>query len=321
MQFLQKTTLIIIGCICTYFVLSMLLQQISLDGESHSNTNTITLNKKNYSVNYHEYTIFTSIHSNVCDTNRVYETNLINSLIGHDKTKHQINSIVSLIKDMSGPTKDTIKSSYPGIELPKSILLYGPPGTGKTTIANHISNALGCTFLHISPDIIENKFYGEGIKKLRAVFTLAKKLAPTIIFFDEIDGFMSSRSALDQSHTNTMKTIFLTSMDCLHESDNVLVIAATNRRESLDSALLRRLDVQLFMGFPSFDDKIQMVHRYFPTLSDDDKKEFVDSLGPGKSLSDVQNTCKTCIRSMYSNKEKLDKISIHTLKSSVSNIS
>ena len=306
MQFLQRVSLLIVGCICTYILLTLVLQQIPLDDDLN-HCKPIIMNNTTYSLNTHEHNIYMSLPT-MTKKNEV-------AIIGHGKTQTHIDSIISLIKD-SPESRDR----YPGLEIPKSILLYGPPGTGKTTLANKISDQIGFTFLHISPDMIENKFYGEGIKKLRAVFTLAKKIAPTVVFFYEIDGFMSARSSMDQSHTNTMKTIFLTSMDTLSEIDRVLVIGATNRRDSLDAALLRRLDVQLYMGFPSLDDKIIMIEKFFPKLSKDSQKEFVEYLGPGKSLSDIKNTCKTCMRILYTNKKDMHQVSLNDLTSMISDI-
>lgn len=307
MQFLQRASLLVLGCICTYIILTMLLQQIPLEDDLNHSTQVV-INETTYSLNTHEKNIFNSLPT--LSTGQDHPT-----IIGHDKTKTHIDSIISLIQDST-----EARSHYPGLEIPKAILLYGPPGTGKTTLANKIAHQIGFKFLHISPDMIENKFYGEGIKKLRAVFTLAKKISPSVIFFDEIDGFMSSRSSMDQSHTNTMKTIFLTSMDSISESDRVLVIGATNRRDSLDTALLRRLDVQLYMGFPSLDDKMVMIQRFFPNISKESQKEFIEHLGPGKSLSDIKNTCKTCVRILYTNKKDMKEVSLDDLTHMVSDL-
>ena len=141
-------------------------------------------------------------------------------------------------------------------EPPKGVLLYGPPGTGKTTLVKQLCNEqrVSTTCLRITPDMIENKYQGESFKLLRAVFTVAKKMQPCLIFFDEIDGIMAGRNDLDQSHTNTMKTMFLNGMDEIGLS-KVLVVGATNRPESLDVALMRRMELKFEMGFPSKDVK------------------------------------------------------------------
>jgi AAA+ superfamily predicted ATPase len=141
-------------------------------------------------------------------------------------------------------------------EPPKGVLLYGPPGTGKTTLVKQLckEQRVSTTCLRITPDMIENKYQGESFKLLRAVFTVAKKMQPCLIFFDEIDGIMAGRNDLDQSHTNTMKTMFLNGMDEIGVS-KVLVVGATNRPESLDVALMRRMELKFEMGFPSKDVK------------------------------------------------------------------
>jgi len=109
-------------------------------------------------------------------------------------------------------------------------------------------------------------------------------------------------------------------MDSISESDRVLVIGATNRRDSLDTALLRRLDVQLYMGFPSLDDKMVMIQRFFPNISKESQKEFIEHLGPGKSLSDIKNTCKTCVRILYTNKKDMKEVSLDDLTHMVSDL-
>ena len=156
-----------------------------------------------------------------------------------------------------------------------------------------------CSFLHVSPDNIENKYYGEGLKQLTAIFTLAKKIKPCVIFFDEIDGYMSTRSSQDQSHTNTMKTTLLTLLDSIQDEWNILFIGTTNRKNFLDPALLRRLDIQLNMGLPNITDKLNYILKYI-ALSDSMPKEkieeYIKDFTMDMSLCDIKNFCKFCVR-------------------------
>lgn len=236
-------------------------------------------------------------------------------IIGHSEIINELDSIISLLTSHSNS-----KSSI--VDPPNGILLYGPPGTGKTTIAKSIAIRFvdSCYFLHISPEMIENKYYGEGLKQLTAIFSLAKKIKPCVLFFDEIDGFMSTRSGLDQTHTNTMKTSFLTCMDSLQDEWNILLIATTNRKESLDPALLRRLDIHLNMGLPSNKDKSTFLRKYIlkSNLSDEELDDFCE-IAPFASICDYKNFCKYCVRTylkdhtLVEDRLELDSDGLHKL--------
>jgi SpoVK/Ycf46/Vps4 family AAA+-type ATPase len=237
-------------------------------------------------------------------------------IIGHTEIIKELDSIIYLLTTHSNSTSSIV-------DPPNGILLYGPPGTGKTTIAKSIAVRFvdTCYFLHISPEIIENKYYGEGLKQLTAIFSLAKKIKPCVLFFDEIDGFMSTRSGLDQTHTNTMKTSFLTCMDSLQDEWNILLIATTNRKESLDPALLRRLDVHLNMGLPSIKDKCAFLRKYVANsnLTDDELSGFC-ALAPFSSICDYKNFCKYCVRTylkdahvLVDDRLDIDSDRLHTL--------
>jgi SpoVK/Ycf46/Vps4 family AAA+-type ATPase len=179
-------------------------------------------------------------------------------------------------------------------DAPAGVLLYGPPGTGKTTLANQVARDTEATFLLVSPDCVENKYQGESFKLMRAVFTLAKKLGPCVVFFDEIDGVMARRSDLDQSHTNTMKTMFLTGMDSLKPTeDQVLVVGATNRPGAIDSALMRRLEIHLQTDYPTPEELETFLKQQMPEALDN---EFVKQLEPNTSLHDLNTFIKFCKR-------------------------
>lgn len=250
------------------------------------------LNNKIYSLNTYEHTIASSC---IVPCNE----HSIENIIGHEDIMDEINTIVDLLNC----EVDNTSLSECEYGCPKGILLYGPPGTGKTTLAKSLSSAIKGSdkktiFINVSPDVIENKYYGESLKLLKAVFTLANKLAPCVIFFDEIDGVVSKRTALDQSHTLSMKTSFLTHLDSLGKS--VLLIGATNRQNSLDPALLRRMGVHLKLDTPSFDDKCEMIKRFFSKLDDVSILDLLSNHLPEElSLSDLENFCKYCLRHFY----------------------
>jgi SpoVK/Ycf46/Vps4 family AAA+-type ATPase len=209
-------------------------------------------------------------------------------VVGHD----------DIVEDVYGVLRLWEREDRSGLyDPPKGILLYGPPGTGKTTLVKHICKEHQIAhWLRITPDMVENKYQGESFKLMRAVFTLAKKLQPCLIFFDEIDGIMAARNDIDQSHTNTMKTMFLNGMDEIGSS-KVLVVGATNRPECLDKALMRRMELKFEMGYPSSSVKRQFVNRMTTDLPsfDEETKSFVCE--HFESLHDIQVFLKYYIRS------------------------
>jgi transitional endoplasmic reticulum ATPase len=181
-----------------------------------------------------------------------------------------------------------------GIKPPKGILLYGPPGTGKTLLARAIANETEASFFSISAPEIVNKFYGESEKKLRKLFEEAEQSAPAVIFIDEIDAIASKREDTQGDVEKRVVAQLLTLMDGLNKSNKVIVIAATNRPDSLDEALRRpgRFDRELEIGVPKADDRLEIlkIHtrgmplelpKNFNVYEGELKKYIKDSLGDG----------------------------------------
>ena len=139
-----------------------------------------------------------------------------------------------------------------GIEPGRGILLYGPPGTGKTLIAKAIANESGTNFISVNGPEIANKWMGESEKAIRQIFKRAKQMAPCIIFFDEIDSMAPIRGIGDGSAWERVVAQLLTSMDGVESMKNVTVMAATNRPDMIDPALLRpgRFDRMVLVGKP-----------------------------------------------------------------------
>ena len=142
-----------------------------------------------------------------------------------------------------------------GIEPPKGILLHGPPGTGKTLLAKAVANSTNATFIQIVGSELVQKYIGEGAKLVKEVFQLAKEKSPSIIFIDEIDSIASVRVDIGTSGEREVQRTFmqlLAEIDGFKPLDNVKVIGCTNRREILDSAIIRpgRLDRQIFVSLP-----------------------------------------------------------------------
>ncbi len=166
-----------------------------------------------------------------------------------------------------------------GINPPKGVLLYGPPGTGKTLLAKAVATESGANFISVKGPEILTKWVGESEKKVREIFKRAKQVAPTIIFFDEIDAIAPRRGL--EVGTRVMENVvsmILTEMSGLEEMHDVVVIAATNRPDILDPALLRpgRFDTQVLVPAPDLKarEEILKVHtRNMPLSKDVNLKE------------------------------------------------
>jgi transitional endoplasmic reticulum ATPase len=154
------------------------------------------------------------------------------------------------------------------IKTPRGVLLYGPPGTGKTLIAKAVASESGANFIAIRGPQIISKYYGESERAVRDIFKKARQVAPSIIFFDEIDALAPSRGSSGDSHyIESVLNQILAEMDGLEELKDVVVLAATNRPDILDPALLRagRFDRLVYIGEPTLDDrkKILEIHSRF----------------------------------------------------------
>ncbi|MBN1330232.1 MAG: CDC48 family AAA ATPase [Candidatus Heimdallarchaeota archaeon] len=160
-----------------------------------------------------------------------------------------------------------------GVEAPKGLLLYGPPGTGKTMLAKAVANETDAHFIHLSGPEIMSKFYGESEANIRGVFKEAQDNAPSIIFIDEIDAIAPKRSEVTGEVERRVVAQLLALMDGLESRGQVVVIAATNRPDSIDPALRRggRFDREIEIGVPDTQgryDILQIHSRGVPLASD-----------------------------------------------------
>lgn len=135
---------------------------------------------------------------------------------------------------------------------PKGVLLHGPPGCGKTLIAKATAKEAGTRFINLDVSILTDKWYGESQKLAAAVFTLAVKLQPCIIFIDEIDSFLRARNSTDHEATAMMKAQFMSLWDGLITDSQctVIIMGATNRPQDLDRAILRRMPATFHVSMP-----------------------------------------------------------------------
>lgn len=181
------------------------------------------------------------------------------------------------------------------LQPPKGILLHGPPGCGKTMIAKATAKAAGARFINLQVSTLVDKWYGESQKRAEAVFSLAVKLQPTIVFIDEIDSFLRSRASTDHEATAMMKTQFMSLWDGLVSDPNcrVMVMGATNRPQDVDAAILRRMPSQFYVGMPGQSQRESII-RLILENEDTDDIDFgtLAQLSEGLSGSDLREACR-----------------------------
>ena len=208
---------------------------------------------------------------------------------GADEEKHELEEIVDFLKNPK-------KYSDIGARIPKGVLLMGPPGTGKTLLARAVAGEAGCPFFSISGSDFVEMFVGVGASRVRDLFEQAKKNSPAIIFIDEIDAVGRHRGAgLGGGHDEREQTLnqLLVEMDGFTGKDNVIVIAATNRRDILDPALLRpgRFDRQIVVGYPDIEGRhaILKVHTKNKPLAPDVDLSTIAKSTVGFTGADLEN--------------------------------
>jgi len=183
-----------------------------------------------------------------------------------------------------------------GIEPPKGVLLHGPPGTGKTLLAKAVANEAGATFLTLNGPEIMSKWYGQSEENLRKIFDQAEKQAPSIIFIDEIDSIAPKREDVHGEVERRVVSQLLTLMDGLKSRGKVIVIAATNRPNSLDPALRRpgRFDREIEIGVPNKEGRkeiLQIHTRGMPLAKDVDLDKLAE-ITYGYVGADLAAICK-----------------------------
>ena len=208
---------------------------------------------------------------------------------GCDEEKEDLQEIVEFLKNPAAYTEM-------GARIPKGVLLVGPPGTGKTLMAKAVAGEAGVQFLSISGSDFVELYVGVGASRVRDLFDQAKKVAPAIIFIDEIDAVGRQRgSGLGGGHDEREQTLnqLLVEMDGFTNNEGVIVMAATNRADILDNALLRpgRFDRQVYIGLPDVKGReaILRVHAKGKRLGDDVDLNSIARGTPGFSGADLEN--------------------------------
>jgi cell division protease FtsH len=208
---------------------------------------------------------------------------------GYGAVKEEINEVVDFLK-LPGKFKEI------GARIPKGVLLVGPPGTGKTLIARAVAGEAGVPFISITGSDFMEMFVGVGAARVRDLFQTAKKQAPAIIFVDEIDSIGRKRGAgLGGGHDEREQTLnqMLAEMDGFEATEGIVMMAATNRPDILDPALLRpgRFDRQILVPLPTQDERVEIlkVHMRDKKVADDVDVNVVARGTPGMSGADLAN--------------------------------
>lgn len=180
---------------------------------------------------------------------------------------------------------------------PKGLLLFGPPGTGKTLIGKCIASQCKATFFSISASSLTSKWVGEGEKMVRALFYQARKMAPSVIFIDEIDSLLSQRSENENEGSRRIKTEFLVQFDgaSVGDNDRILVIGATNRPQEIDEAARRRLVKRIYVPLPELESRVRMIKQLIDAYKHEINEEGLKDVGrftEGYSGSDMFSLCR-----------------------------
>lgn len=237
---------------------------------------------------------------------------------GADEVKEELEEIVEFLKN---PKKFTEL----GAKIPKGVLLYGPPGTGKTLLARAVAGEAGVPFFSISGSDFVEMFVGVGAARVRDLFEQAKKNAPCIVFVDEIDAVGRQRGAgLGGGHDEREQTLnqLLVEMDGFSPNEGIIILAATNRPDILDPALLRpgRFDRQIVVDAPDINGRkdILKVHLRNKPLADDVNLEVLARRTPGFTGADLANLANEA--ALLAARQNRRKISMADLENSIERV-
>ncbi|CAK7269256.1 mitochondrial dynamin GTPase Msp1 [Sporothrix epigloea] len=193
------------------------------------------------------------------------------------------------------------RHAAPLLAAPSGVLLYGPPGCGKTMLAKALAHESGASFINLHISTLTEKWYGDSNKIVRAVFSLARKLQPAIIFIDEIDAVLGTRRSGEHEASGMVKAEFMTLWDGLTSSNaagvpsRIVVLGATNRMHDIDEAILRRMPKKFDVPLPDVKQRKRILQLVLgDTKRDDDNfdLDFVARTTEGMSGSDIKELCR-----------------------------
>jgi len=222
--------------------------ELAVAQENQNDTHNTTTHKEKEE----EYTHITPISSNIT----------FNDVAGIEEIKEELEEVVDFLNNPK-------KYQKHGISLPRGVLLVGPPGVGKTLIAKAVAGEADVPFFYQSGSSFVHIYVGMGAKRVRELFTVAKRNAPSIIFIDEIDAVGKARGVGGNDEREATLNELLTQMDGFDSSSGIMVVAATNKIEVLDEALLRagRFDRRVFLTLPTKNDRVKILNLYLKDKS------------------------------------------------------
>lgn len=238
---------------------------------------------------------------------------------GLEEIKRQLKEMVEL------PLERPEAFKRLGIKPAKGILLYGPPGTGKTLMAKAVANESNANFISIKGPEIMSKWVGESEKAVRTVFKKAKQVSPAIVFLDEVDSIAPRRgSGGDSNVTERVVNQLLTSMDGMEDLDRVTVIAATNRPDIVDPAILRpgRFDRLVLVPVPDSDARrsILDIHTRDMPLADDFDPDTIVKRTEGFVGADIESLCREAALNALREDEEVEKVEMRQFEAALEKV-
>ncbi|XP_065879341.1 uncharacterized protein [Euphorbia lathyris] len=224
------------------------------------------------------------------------------NIAGYDQQKREIEDTILLALHSPDVYDDIARGTRQKFESnrPRAVLFEGPPGTGKTSCARVIANQAGVPLLYVPLEIVVSKYFGESERLFAKVFALANELPNGgIVFLDEVDAFAIARDTEMHEATRRILSVLLRQIDGFEQKKKVVVVAATNRKQDLDPALLSRFDAMITFGLPDQLNREKIIAQYAKHLTKSETEEFA-SVIDGMSGRDIRDVCQQAERSWAS---------------------
>ncbi|XP_019243888.1 PREDICTED: uncharacterized protein LOC109223875 isoform X1 [Nicotiana attenuata] len=220
------------------------------------------------------------------------------NIAGYSQQKREIEDTILLALQSPEVYDDIARGTRRKFETnrPRAVLFEGPPGTGKTSCARVIANQAGVPLLYVPLEIIMSKYYGESERLLGKVFSLANDLPNgAIVFLDEVDSFATARDGETHEATRRLLSVLLRQIDGFEQEKKVVVVAATNRKQDLDPALISRFDSMIRFPLPDQQTRQEIAAQYAKHLTDSELSEFARAT-EGLSGRDMRDVCQQAER-------------------------